>query len=139
MTPCQQTFGTALLLARRENNTHMNESDLKIKAMRMRRLKELELQAAQFGPHTDPGTLIEIQEIYNEFPQLKRRPGVDHAQLDYDFLMNAVAAALQRLTLLEQANKDDATKRHTRQLVLDLWMIGIAVIAFLSLILQLIN
>ncbi|MBK9943663.1 MAG: hypothetical protein IPP13_18810 [Kouleothrix sp.] len=110
---------------------------MRIRNMQLRRLNELELQAAQFGPHTDPGILIEIQEIYNQFPQFRNRAGVDHARLDYDFLMNAVAAALQRLTLLEQSQESDKQRRRRRQLIQDLWMVAITTIAFVNLLLLL--
>lgn len=107
-----------------------------IKRMEVRRLRELQLQAARDGPHTDPGVLIEIQELRNKYPDV-RDVGRDNAQLDYDFLMNTVAAALQRLTLMEQRYQQDNRQRITRQFIHDLWMIAITTIVFATLLLVL--
>ena len=106
--------------------------------MELRRLHELELQAAQYGPHTDPGVLIEIQELYTKHPEIRReRNAIDHERLDFDFLMNAVAAALQRLTALEDKYRQDARRRYTRQVIHDVWMVVITTLAFLNLLLLL--
>jgi hypothetical protein len=85
------------------------------------RLTALQLQAATFGPHTDPSILIEIQDLsrkQRKSPRNERRQLVNN--LDYDFLMNVVAAALVRLNAVELA-------LHRRALIRDLWMIVITV------------
>lgn len=108
-----------------------------IKIMDLRRLRELQLQAAQHGPHTDPGVLIEIQELRNKYPEVREVGISSNDRGDYDFLMNVVAAALQRLTLLEQRNDKDDKRRINRQLIQDIWMITITVIAFVTFLLVL--
>jgi hypothetical protein len=118
--------GTPLPLARRKIN--MDES---IEQIETRRLLALQAQAATFGPHTDPSVLIEIQDLTrrnrgSRFDE--RRQLVNN--LDYDFLMNVVAAALVRLGAVE-------TALHRRAFIRDLWMLTITVIVFVSLILQL--
>ncbi|MBL0830562.1 hypothetical protein JK320_25430 [Klebsiella pneumoniae] len=108
-----------------------------IKIMELRRLRELQLQAAQHGPHTDPGVLIEIQELRNKYPEVREVGSHPNDRGDYDFLMNVVAAALQRLTLLEQRSDKDDKRRINRQFIHDVWMITITVIAFATLLLVL--
>lgn len=108
-----------------------------IKIMELRRLRELQLQAAQHGPHTDPGVLIEIQELRNKYPEVREVGISSRDRGDYDFLMNTVAAALQRLTLLEQRSDKDDKRRINRQLIHDVWMITITVIAFVTFLLVL--
>lgn len=102
------------------------------------RLKELRKTAALMGPLTDPSILIEIQELSNR--QNKGR-STDRRQfvntLDYDFLMNTVAAALLRLNKIEDVQARSEQERHWRQLLHDLWMIMITVIVFAVLLLQL--
>ena len=102
------------------------------------RLKELRKQAAIFGPQTDPAVLIEIQELNNRqrtSSGTSRRQFVN--QLDYDFIMNVVAAALVRLGSVEQALKNDDKKRVLRQLIHDFWMVVMSAIVVITLILQL--
>lgn len=102
------------------------------------RLRELRKQAAAFGPKTDPAILIEIQELSNrqrENSTSSRRAFIN--QLDYDFLMNTVAAALMRLGAVESSLKQDDRKRITRQLIHDVWMGAITIVVFLTLLLQL--
>jgi hypothetical protein len=108
-----------------------------IKIMELRRLRELQLQAAQHGPHTDPGVLIEIQELRNKYPEVREVGSHPNDRGDYDFLMNTVAAALQRLTLIEQRNDKEDTRRINRQLIHDVWMLVITAIAFATLLLVL--
>jgi hypothetical protein len=77
-----------------------------IEAIELRRLAELEKQAALYGPQTDPAILIEIAEkrtkyprpVYSGYSGVERR---SNAALDYEFLMNTVAASLQRVTAIE--------------------------------------
>lgn len=108
----------------------MSESIQEVEA---RRLTALQLQAAMFGPHTDPSVLIEIQDLSRKKkPNLttERRQLINN--LDYDFLMNVVAAALVRLRAVE-----DTLKR--RALIRDLWMLAISIMVFVTLILQLLK
>ncbi len=100
------------------------------------RLKELRKNAALHGPQTDPAILIEIQELSHR--QLtngqSRRQFVN--QLDYDFLMNVVAAALVRLGEVEtNLNKNDR-QRYWRQFIHDLWMVAITTMVFLLLLMS---
>jgi hypothetical protein len=98
-----------------------------------RRLRALREQAATYGPHTDPSVLIEIQDLGR---RNKRRMPNDRRQLvnnlDYEFLMDVVAAALVRLGAVEKL-------LHRRELIRDLWMIVITIIVFLTLIMQLVK
>ncbi len=102
----------------------------------IRRLRALERQAALYGPQTDPSILIEIQELKHKnraFSGMSRRELV--GGLDYDFLMNVVAAALVRLGAVEASLKKNDRQRHLRQLIHDIWMIVITIMVFLSLLL----
>ena len=113
----------------------MNRSVEEIEDMR---LKELRKQAAVYGPHTDPAVLIEIQELTNQQRtrgDSSRRAYVNY--LDYEFLMNTVAAALVRLGEVEAKLKDNDRKRITRQLIHDIWMVAITVMMFFVLLMQL--
>lgn len=104
-----------------------------IEEIENRRLTALQIQAATYGPHTDPAILIEIQDLsrkQHKTPRIERRQLINN--LDYDFLMNVVAAALVRLGAVE-------TALHKRELIRDLWMITITVIVFLTLLLQLLK
>lgn len=98
-----------------------------------RRLEALQIQAATFGPHTDPAILIEIQELTRRnrgSTFIERRQLVNN--LDYDFLMNVVAAALVRLNVLEQG-------LHKRAFIRDLWMIAISIMVFFILLIVLLK
>lgn len=106
-----------------------------VRDIELRRLAELEKRAAQFGPHTEPSVLIEIQDLHHKYPEIRQLNSGNRDTLDYDFLMNTVAAALQRLTELEQKFKNDGKARFTRQLIHDLWMVVITTIVFVSLLL----
>lgn len=112
-------------------------TDQEIRTLELRRLRELEKQAARDGPYTAPGVLIEIQDIYNKYPDAKRPKSRDNATLDLDFLLNTVAAALQRITLLEQRDDANIRARLVRQFVHDLWMIILTIICFATLIIVL--
>jgi hypothetical protein len=109
-----------------------------VEQIEQRRLEELQKQAALFGPQTDPAVLIEIQELCHKKTAGKafRSPSA-WLDLDYDFLMNVVAAALVRLGAVEQALKNDDKKRVLRQLIHDFWMVAMSVIVVITLILQL--
>ena len=111
-----------------------------IRDIKLKRLRELEKVAAQFGPHTEPGILVEIQDIYSMYPDTRRDTHrVVFSQLDYDFLMNTVAAALKRLTELEISVHADQDKRVLRQTVLNAWLTIITTILLLVVLLQVIH
>lgn len=98
-----------------------------------RRLEALQIQAATFGPHTDPAILIEIQELTRRnrgSTFIERRQLVNN--LDYDFLMNVVSAALVRLNVMESS-------LHKRAFIRDLWMIAISIMVFLILLIVLLK
>lgn len=107
--------------------------DDRVPEIESRRLRALKEQAATYGPHTDPSVLIEIQDLDRK--TRRGRPN-DRRQLvnnlDYEFLMDVVAAALVRLGAVER-------HLHKRELIRDLWMIVITVLVFLTLIMQLVN
>jgi hypothetical protein len=106
----------------------------------IKRLRYLERQAAQYGPRTEPSILIEIQDLKHKnraSSGMSRREMV--GGLDYDFLMNVVAAALVRLGQVETSLKNNDKSRHVRQLVHDLWMVAITTMVFLILWMQLVN
>ena len=99
------------------------------------RLKELRKQAAMFGPQTDPAVLIEIQELNNRQRTIARKQYIN--QLDYDFIMNVVAAALVRLGAVEGNQQKDKSSRYWRQLIHDVWMVAITVGVVVILVLEL--
>jgi hypothetical protein len=102
-----------------------------IQEIETRRLLALQAQAATFGPHTDPAILIEIQDLTRRnrgSTFIERRQLVNN--LDYDFLMNVVAAALVRLGTAEDILKQRTT-------IQNLWMITITILVIFSLLLQL--
>ena len=93
------------------------------------RYELLERQAAIFGPKTDPAILIEMAELKHK----KRATGTRKAyvnNLDYDFLMDVVSATLVRFNV-------DQHKRKTRQLLYDIWMGAITIMALVTLVLVL--
>ncbi len=85
-----------------------------IRQIELRRLHELEKQAALHGPNTEPEILIEIQELHTRYPGTPRNghrrgaPDRTAAQSELDFVMNTIAAALSRITKMEfgQAERD---------------------------------
>lgn len=88
----------------------------------LRRLAELEKQAAMHGPQTEPAVLIEIQELRHKHglgPDRRALDGRRRSDLEYDFLMSTVAAALQRLTAIEARMAGDDADRARRQRVMD--------------------
>ena len=109
-----------------------------IEQIELRRLGELQKQAAMYGPRTEPSILIELQELKHKYrwnDRSDRRQLLNN--LDYDFLMNTVAAALMRLNVVEGNQQQDTRRRHYRQLLHDIWMILITVLVLVVLILQL--
>jgi hypothetical protein len=104
----------------------------------IKRLRYLERQAALYGPMTEPAILIEIQDLKHKnraSSGMSRRDLV--GGLDYDFLMNVVAAALVRLGAVESSLSKNDRQRWLRQLIHDLWMVTITIIVFVTLLLQL--
>lgn len=99
-------------------------TESEIKAIELRRLAELEKQAALFGPQTEPAILIEIADLRNKYPRGASAPAPyrSNQALDYDFLMNTVAAALQRLTVIEQLVLGERAKRPFHQAINMAWM-----------------
>lgn len=90
----------------------------------LRRLRELELRAAAEGPHTPPEVVIEIQDLRAKHGIWNGRAvqAGYRSSLDYEFLMNTVAAALMRLTRLEENIVSDRTERAKRQTALNIWL-----------------
>lgn len=133
-TPCQQVrwhgvpVGTVVMY---------DSPELEIRSLEIKRLRELEKKVALFGPHTEAAIFVEIQSLYNKYPDARIAPAGRERQRDLDFLMNVVAAGLQRLTQLEERFQADATKRIPRQLVHDLWMLAVTVLMFVLLFLVL--
>lgn len=108
------------------------------RAIELRRLGELEKQAAMFGPNTDPAILIEIQDLHHKLRgDYSERRRYELANLDYDFLMNTVAAALLRLTHVENKMALDTKSRELRQLIHDVWMVVMTFMVFLMVFLLL--
>lgn len=91
-----------------------------IRAIELRRLHELEKQAAAHGPDTAPEILIEIQSLHSRYPGTPRN-GTRHGafertavQSEFDYLLNTVAAALSRITIVEQ--RQEAAEANRAQL-----------------------
>jgi hypothetical protein len=107
-----------------------------VASIELRRLAELEKQAALYGPQTEPAVLIEIQELRHKHgapARFVRPPGGRDARLDYDFLMNTVAAALQRVAAIEIRNTKEDADRPRRQFVLNLWLGAISAAVLLNI------
>jgi len=110
--------------------------DSSVETIEAQRLDRLEQQAALYGPQTDPSILIEIAELKHKrrsSSNAERRQFVSN--LDYQFLMDVVAAALIRLGAVEAHQIKERSSRATRQLIHDVWMITITIMVFLSLLL----
>lgn len=103
-----------------------------------RRLAMLEKQAALYGPQTDPAVLIEIAGLKHE----RRQSGTEErrqyvSNLDYQFLMDVVAATLLRFNVVIEALDKDKAARLPRQIIHDAWMVIITVIVIAVLVLLL--
>lgn len=112
--------------------------ETRVEEIESRRLERLEEQAALYGPQTEPSILIEIAELKSKrrhSSSAERRQFV--SGLDYQFLMDVVAAALVRVGVVEKNQTENDRRRWLRQLVHDVWMIAITVIVILTLLLQL--
>lgn len=124
-----------------------------IRTIELRRLEELRKQAALHGPNTEPAILIEIQELQSKYPD--RNGDRTRASLDYDFLMNTVAAALVRFTRMEERQAEESKARQERQAELDKrlgeqdqkldrlltsvpWFYGVAAVSVVALIIAVI-
>lgn len=125
----------------------------RVRQIELRRLEELRAQAALHGPNTEPAILIEIQELQTKYAD--RNGDRTRADLDYDFLMNTVAAALVRFTRLEERQAEESKDREKRQAALDKrlgdqdtkldqllvfipWIYGFATVATIALVLAVI-
>lgn len=112
-------------------------SESEIKRIEMRRLAELEKQAAMNGPQTEPAVLIEIADLRNKYP--RQAPSTTHtdrrsnAALDYEFMMNVLAAALQRLTVIEGLVLGEMAKRPRHQAINLIWMTAITMLLLYAL------
>ncbi len=91
---------------------------ISVRDIDIKRLGELEKQAALFGPHTEPAILIEIQTLRDKYPDApraiqdwRRRD----QELDFSFLMNTVAAALKRLSRVEERDEQLARELAERE------------------------
>lgn len=113
-----------------------------ITALELRRLGELEKQAAMHGPRTEPEILIEIQDLRHKYGaatgptmagRFVRPPGQRDQKLDYDFLMNTVAGVLRRMLAIEERNKNEDSTRPRRQVVLNLWLGAISAALLLNI------
>lgn len=114
--------------------------DNRVEEIESRRLDRLEEQAALYGPQTDPSILIEIAELKSKrrhSSTAERRQFV--SGLDYQFLMDVVAAALVRLGVVEKNQAADDKKRHLRQLIHDIWMVAITTMVLFILLIQLLH
>ena len=114
--------------------------DTSVQEIEGRRLEKLEMQAALYGPQTEPSVLIEIAELRNR--TTKTRPmqrGGYVNELDFDLVRATVAAALIRLGVIEANQTKDQQSRWIRQLVHDIWMVAITVMVFLSLLMTIYN
>jgi hypothetical protein len=109
-----------------------------VEEIETRRLGHLEQQAALSGPQTDPAILIEIAELKH-----KARNNVTDGRrafvttLDFQFVMDVVAAALVRLGSVEATLANNDKRRLLRQAIHDGWMLAMTVIVVITLILQL--
>lgn len=111
-----------------------------LRAIDMARMHELEKKSRIFGSQADPSVLIELQDLYRRYPQLRNshervvaranRELLD--ELTVDLLMNSVAAALRRLTELEQFLKD-RPDMNRRDMLLALIAILLVVIIALAM------
>lgn len=121
-----------------------------IRAIELKRLHELEKQAALGGPNTEPAILIEIQELRTKHPHEPRNGGTGRSilQNEFDFLANTVGASLVRLTAVE--GRQAVAEEHRAELAkkIDLliyaiheighWMRAGAALAIVTLILVII-
>lgn len=111
-----------------------------VRTLEIRRLRELEKTAAQYGSQTDPAILIEIQDLRQKYRRSGRRNNAGtRAELEYEFLMNTVAAALRRLTAIEARLSHDDAERPHRQRVLNIWLGAISAGVAISLVLAVIQ
>lgn len=112
-------------------------SEEEIGGIEMRRLAELEKQSALYGPQTEPAILIEIADLRNKYGRTTPSATVaerrSNQALDYEFLMNTVAAALQRLTIIETLVLGEKSKRPLHQAINAVWMTAITLLLLYAL------
>lgn len=108
-----------------------------IQEIEQRRLGELEKQAALYGPQTEPAILIEIADLRNKYgrttPNVTPAERRSNAASDYEFLMNTVAAALQRLTVIETIVLGEKERRPMQQAINMAWMLTITFLLLYAL------
>jgi hypothetical protein len=99
-----------------------------LRAAKERRLHQLRLQAAELGLHTPPHVLTEIDQLEHDLAALAAvaHPpvGEDVRRLlrrydQLDLVTNTLAAAIGRLTRLEEAFDADRQLRSQRQTAVD--------------------
>lgn len=113
-----------------------------IAPIELRRLAELEKVAAVHGPGTEPAVLIEIQDLRHKYGLAPGQRTLDarrRSDLEYDFLMNTVAAALQRLTAIEGRMGADEAGRTRRQRILDIWLGALSALVLAHLVLTIVQ
>lgn len=115
-----------------------DEAIERIRAAKLRRLEELEVQIAVHGEiDSPPHLLTQRDQLRTELGLLDPigKPPIDAAtrrtvrkyyQDDLDFLMDQLAKFGQRLTSLEETVRLDLAARRPRQLVLNVWLGGIS-------------
>jgi hypothetical protein len=108
-----------------------------IAAIEERRLAELEKQAALYGPQTDPAVLIEIADLRRKYARQAPNATVadrrSNATLDMEFVMSMIAAALQRITVIESLVLNDQAKRPLHQAINMAWMTAITLLLIYAL------
>lgn len=110
-----------------------------IAAIELRRLAELEKQAAMHGPQTEPHVLVEIQDLRHKHGiaaggRFVRPPGQRDQRIDYDLLVYNVSGMFRRILAIEERNTKEDELRPKRQLVLNLWLGGITAIVLLNML-----
>lgn len=110
--------------------------------MELRRLRELEKQAAIHGPQTEPAVLIEIQDLRHKYGALTgptaalrfvRPPGQRDPQIDYDLLVYNVSGMFRRILAIEERNGKEDSTRPRRQNILNIWLAAISAAIILNI------
>lgn len=116
----------------------------RIQGAKLRRLEELEVQAAARGANTPPEVLTERDALRIELgiidaalnPQIGSETKRALRRFDQlDLVVNVVAGVVQRLSTLEQRIDQDSSQRWVRQQILNAWL-ALITIGVLYLILR---
>lgn len=108
----------------------------RIQEAKMRRLEELEVQAAGFGTSAPPHIVTERDALRGElgFLDAVTNPPIGaetrRAMKRFDQLelvVNVVAGLVQRVSAMEQSHAADARQRWIRQQVVNAWMAAISI------------